>query len=369
MRILFTACPFHGHVNTLLPLARAAARAGHDVVVATGADLVAPARAHGLTTWAVGPTTAETGIPMSPDFFVVTAMPRAADLRERVGDWRPDLVVSEETELAGAVVAAACGAAHVVHGLGIVEVPRTTGFDAALDALGRRWGVADLARTHLRAPYVSVCPPSMRGADWRPDRETFLLRPTAGEPGPGDRLPEALSTLPHERTAHLTLGTVFHRRNPGVLERALDAISHLPVNVVVTVGPDVDPASFGTPPPHVMIERYLPHAVLLPRCDVVVSQGGAGILFGALANGLPQLVLPQGADQFDNADAVVGAGAALTLDVAAATGPGIVAAVTRLLEEPGFRDAAAAVRDEIAAMPLADAVLTELTKSVSVNSH
>lgn len=361
MRILFTACPFHGHVNTLLPLARAAARAGDDVVVATGADLLAPARTHGLTTWAVGPTVAETGIPMSPGYFVETATPRAADLLERVADWQPDLVVSEETEFAGAVVAASVGAAHVVHGLGVVEVPSLTEFVAGLDPVGARWGVADLARRYTIAPYVSVCPPSLRPADPRPDRETFTLRPASGEPGPGHRLPAALSDLPHERTVHLTLGTVFHRRNPGVLERALGAISELPVNVVVTVGPDVDPASFGTTPSHILIERYLPHAALLPRCDVVVSQGGAGILFGALANGLPQLVLPQGADQFDNADAAVGAGAALTLDGRTAPAPEIVTAVTRLLEEPRFRDAAAVVRDEIAAMPAAGAVIRELT--------
>ena len=38
-----------------------------------------------------------------------------------------------------------------------------------------------------------------------------------------------------------------------------------------------------------------------------------GIMFGALANGLPQLLLPQGADQFANADACRDAGVALTL--------------------------------------------------------
>lgn len=366
MRILFTACPFHGHVNTLLPLARAAARAGHDVVVATGADLQAPARSHGLTTWAVGPTVAETGIPMSPDYFVRTATPRAADLRERAGSWRPDLVVSEETELAGAIVAASSGARHVVHGLGVVEVPSLPGLVEGLDALGAHWGVADLAHRYVRAPYVSVCPPSLRPTDPRADREmTFQVRPASGAPAPGEELPvalsAALSNLPHRRTVHLTLGTVFHRRNPGVLERAVGAVSGLPVNLVVTVGSGVDPTSFGTTPAHVLIERYVPHATLLPRCDVVVSQGGAGVLFGALAHGLPQLVLPQGADQFDNAEAAVASGAALSLDGVSATAAEIAAAVDRLLQDPAFRDAAAAVREEIAAMPAPDAVLGELT--------
>jgi UDP:flavonoid glycosyltransferase YjiC (YdhE family) len=369
MRILFTACPFYGHVNTLLPLAKASAEAGHDVVLATGADLGANVRGHGLTAWAVGPTVAETGMPMSPDYFVETAMPRTNDLVEQVANWRPDLIVSEETELAGAVVAASTGAAHVVHGLGILAASSLPGFAVGLEGLGRRWGIADLPRRVLRAPYVSVCPPSLQLAADPAERETSLLRPTSGEPEPGRRLPAELATLPHEQTVHLTLGTVFHRRHPGVLESALDAISALPVNVVVTVGPDVDPASFGTRPRHVLIERYLPHAALLPLCDVVVSQGGAGILLGALAHGLPQLVLPQGADQFVNADAAVRAGAALTLDREDATGPAIAEAVTRLLEERQFRDAAAKVRDEIAAMPVADSIIATLVRRVGLPEH
>ena len=38
-RVLFTSCPLYGHVLPMLPLIRAAGRAGHDVRVATGPDL------------------------------------------------------------------------------------------------------------------------------------------------------------------------------------------------------------------------------------------------------------------------------------------------------------------------------------------
>jgi UDP:flavonoid glycosyltransferase YjiC (YdhE family) len=36
MRILISAGPMYGHVNSVLPLAEAAQRAGHEVVLATG---------------------------------------------------------------------------------------------------------------------------------------------------------------------------------------------------------------------------------------------------------------------------------------------------------------------------------------------
>jgi UDP:flavonoid glycosyltransferase YjiC (YdhE family) len=110
----------------------------------------------------------------------------------------------------------------------------------------------------------------------------------------------------------------------------------------------------------VLIAPYLPHTLLLPSCSLVVSQGGAGIVLGALAHGLPQLVLPQGADQFVNAEVCTAAGAALAIPADEFTPAAVAAAAQRLLAEPSFTVAAAGVRAEIEAMPDADRVLAAL---------
>ena len=55
-RVLFTSCPAYGHVLPMLPLMRAAERAGNDVRVATGPDLLGPLSSRGLDVRAVGPT-------------------------------------------------------------------------------------------------------------------------------------------------------------------------------------------------------------------------------------------------------------------------------------------------------------------------
>ena len=55
-RVLFTSCPAYGHVLPMLPLIRAAQRAGNDVRVATGPDLIGPLTSRGLDVHAVGPT-------------------------------------------------------------------------------------------------------------------------------------------------------------------------------------------------------------------------------------------------------------------------------------------------------------------------
>jgi UDP:flavonoid glycosyltransferase YjiC (YdhE family) len=60
MRILFTAGPLRGHLQSLLPLLRAASAAGHQVLVATGPDLVGELQRRGYQTWSIGPAARET---------------------------------------------------------------------------------------------------------------------------------------------------------------------------------------------------------------------------------------------------------------------------------------------------------------------
>ncbi|GAA4877129.1 glycosyltransferase [Actinomycetospora straminea] len=361
MRILFTSYPLFGHVNPMLPLAVAAARAGHEVAFATGADMTAPVERRGLTTWTVGPTHADAVADGRP-WFAATAAARAADLVPRAVAWQPDLVVSDEFELAGAVAAAVVGVRHVVHGLGVmIPVPlwAMLQIDPALDELHRSHRTGLDAATTRRATYLEAWPPSLRPAGERLWPRSRPVRPVAGEPAPGERLPAAVNALPHERTVHLTLGTMFHR-TPGLLETAIAGLRYLPVNLVVTSGPGTDPASYGPQPPHVLIAPYLPHTLLLPRCSLVVSQGGAGIVLGALAHGLPQVVLPQGADQFVNAEVCVAAGVAAALGPDALTPTAIGEAAGRLLADPSAATRASAVRAEIAAMPDADEVVAAL---------
>ena len=87
----------------------------------------------------------------------------------------------------------------------------------------------------------------------------------------------------------------------------------------------------------------------------------AGAVVATLTQGIAQLIIPQGADQFLNADACTRSGAALTLPTGEANARTIDAAARHLLDEPTFARAARAVRAEIAAMPDAREVLKQLT--------
>lgn len=147
---------------------------------------------------------------------------------------------------------------------------------------------------------------------------------------------------------------------------ALAGLRELPVNVVVSVSTDIDPASLGPQPRNVLVERYLPHAALLGHCTAVISHAGAATLLATYRHGLPQLFLPQGADQFDNAEACVRAGAALSLIGPEVDAHAVAAAAMRLITEPRFTTAARRIQGEIQAMPSAQDVLAELLTDAPV---
>jgi UDP:flavonoid glycosyltransferase YjiC (YdhE family) len=164
---------------------------------------------------------------------------------------------------------------------------------------------------------------------------------------------------------YLTLGTVSFGAVE-VLSRAIDEIAPLDVDVLVTVGPEGEPAALGAVPGNVHVERFVAQSAVLPLADLIVHHGGTGTVLSALEVGLPQLLLPQGADQFFNAEILTTTGAARALPNDAQQPGAIGDAVQALLGDSPERHTAALVRDEIAAMPSpADVVptLVELANS------
>ncbi len=157
---------------------------------------------------------------------------------------------------------------------------------------------------------------------------------------------------------YLTFGTLVYGGD--AFGAALAGIRDAGLGLVATVGPDGDPAAFGPQPSRVVIERYIPQTQLLPACDVVASHAGSGTMLATLALGIPQLCLPQAADQFLNAAAVARAGAGLSIPPGEVTPARVAEAVRRLLDDDSFREHARRLADEIDVMPSPDAVVSVL---------
>jgi len=177
-----------------------------------------------------------------------------------------------------------------------------------------------------------------------------FLRPTPFDRSGAEALPAWVAGLPERPTVYATLGTAFNQR-PDLFAAVIAALRDEPVNLIVTVGRDMDPAQFGALPPNVHIERYIPQTLLFPRCAAVVTHGGFGTVLSALSHGLPLVVIPIGADQPANARRCTALGVGRSLAPAAVTPATVREAVRAVLDGPGYRRQAEGLRAEMAALP------------------
>jgi UDP:flavonoid glycosyltransferase YjiC (YdhE family) len=369
MRALLTCRPLAGHYRPMLPLARALAEAGHDVAFASGEPVAGEAEAEGFTVFRVGldmgsveplarrvrdraaslPPSQVRSFVFTELFVGVELEPRANDLFKTIEEWAPDVVVHEVAEFATPLVATVVGIPYVEHSFG--PAVQNDVIRAAGEATAAAWSSHGLAPHPLggfyRYLYLDVCPPSLQVPD-------VVTGPVQGirtvETQPATKRLPWLDALRGRPIVYVTLGTVYNR-NLDVFEALLAGLRDEALNVVVTVGKQNDPAVLGPQPPNVHVHQYIPQELLLPHCAAVMTHGGAGSTLGALAFGLPLLIVPQGADQFYNADRVVAAGAGVKLMPEQLTPDSARDAVRMLLRDDTFRDAARRIRNEFDAMP------------------
>ena len=357
MRVLFTCVAAEGHFRPLLPLARAFRERGDEVAFATAAEF-RPVREEGFEHLAAGIDQAElerrfashrADLARMPFFerrahafstrFALTDAPaRLQDLLRVTSDLRPDLVVHDSSELAAPVVAEKLGIESVQHGFGR-PIP-TAAVEAAAAAGAALWEELGLEPDPLaglyRGPFVNIAPPSLAPPPAEAS-EVLHLRP-AERAAPESR---------GRQLVYVTLGTTHPFQNFQLL---LDALAGLDVDVLLTTGRGRYPAALDVPP-NARVEEFVPQAETLPRAALILSHGGSGTLLGALAHGVPLVLTPQGADQFDNARATAAIGAARVLMPDEIDEHAVRDAVTSALADPSCRDAAERVAGEIAAMP------------------
>lgn len=357
MRILFSFAGGQGHFLPLAPIARAARAAGHAVAFACQPALVDAVARAGFAAFETGGNTTNTArkelLPVDTAreqravqraYAGRIAQERAGRLAALAADWRPDVLACDEMDFGAAAAAERLGLpAAVVLVIGAAEFAPPDMLAAPLAALRAGLG---LDGPPARPLLLSQLPPALRPDP--ADGAVFRFRPGAFGPAP-DMAWRA--GLPRGPVVHATLGTVFNLESGDLFARLLAGLRDLPANLVMTVGPDIDPAEFGPLPPRIRVLRHVPVDSLLPSCALVVSQGGSGIVTAALAHGLPSLLLPMGADQPLTAARCAALGVARVLDPVAATAGDIRAAAEALLADPAPRAAAGQIAAGMAAFP------------------
>jgi UDP:flavonoid glycosyltransferase YjiC (YdhE family) len=341
MRVLFAIDPSVAHLYPMVPTAWALQNAGHEVRLASFPGFGDAIAATGLTPvqlgdaeWAArladdalepkGPDEAQhfaDVLGLSPEereywynFYQYLLTPTADYLRPDRPEpdalvafaraWRPDLVIWDFTQAAGAVAARVCGAA---------QARLLPGYDVygwSLDRIAAREDEVRAAGLDVN-PLATLIRPLAERYGVEVDKELLLGQWTIDPFPPGFRLPTSTHVVPVRYVPYngsqvvpawlreppsrpricLTLGESVRRFIRGDWDRTpklMEALAELDVEVVATLN-DVQLDGL-TPPANVRTMDYLPLTQVLPTCSAVIHHGGLGTFQASVAFRLPQLV-------------------------------------------------------------------------------
>lgn len=287
-------------------------------------------------------------------------LPAARDAFNR---WRPDLLLREPCEWASALARPTFVPAAQV------AITYAAGEARCLDVAGpalegQRPGIVEQVRCQ---PYLTAFPASLDPSPWE---QTIRYRRPAPPPGPP--LPDWWNGHT-EPLVYATLGTVtgYLQGAAAIYRAVIDAVGSLRVRVLLTTGTHLDPTVIGPLPANVHVEAWVDQGRVLREAAMVVCHGGSGTVWGALAVGVPVVVVPGFADQATNGRVVAQAGAGMVVtrapgaDSRRLAGPADTAAIrdaaAAVLAERTYRAAAGELAAELSAPPPAAEVLAGLT--------
>ncbi|MFB7470178.1 nucleotide disphospho-sugar-binding domain-containing protein [Kitasatospora sp. NPDC056184] len=358
MRILFTGPAAPSHFFPMVPTAQALRAAGHEVLFASPRPLdelrqagfpiveigdgrplkeafeeVFGSQAH----YAQPDLTQDEIMDLGAAAFALASRSTVDDLLAVAAGWEARLIIHDSCLASAQLVAAK---------LGIPAALQNFGFSSGLDMAARladrftdvyeKQGVAAPADT---TP-LNIVPASL-GGDPTGLRMRYL--PYNG----GGVVPAALLHRGVRPRVAVTLGTVIAGTDGlEAIAPLTEAAAGVDAEFLLAVG-DADLADLGRLPANVHALPWVPLAELLRVCDAVVHHGGSGSTLTGMQAGLPQLLLPQGADNFTVTDAMVATGAALRSSSADVD----TELLTRLVTDPVLREGATRLRAENDALP------------------
>jgi len=386
MRILFASTRGTGHFNPLIPFIETCLGGGHEVMVAGPPPLAAAVERAGYPFWeGAQPPEDELGAlwgrvptvsPAEANEIVIGQIFGGLNVRAMLPrleaaftEWQPDALIREEAEFASAIAAERHGVPHARVGVSLMGLERMA-LEFAGPGLDEHHG--GIAKRIWASPYLTFVPASLEDAQNARPPATHRFRDPAAA-APGQPLPDWWSG-DSRPLVYVSFGSVAGTMpTAGTLYAAVyEAAAELPARVLLTLGqPDADVEALGAAPANLRVERWVAPADVLAQADAVVSHGGFGTTLGAIAAGLPLVVVPLFGDQPDNARRVeaVGAGAVVWPDadappegVRSTIDPtALCEAVATVLEDPAYRRVAAGLAAEMAAQRPADEALGLLT--------
>ncbi|GAB2919882.1 glycosyltransferase [Streptomyces mayteni] len=362
-RFLLVVPPLVGHVNPLVGVAAELAGRGHRVAWAghpgllarlVGADAVTfdcdiPGTELRRPPELTGPAAFQF---LWRDVFVPLADLMAPGVHAAVDAFRPDLVVTDQHAVAGALVAERRGLPYVTSATTSAELADPLGglpkvgawLAGLLDALRSRIGDPAATGDPRFSPHgvVAFTGRELLG-DQTPPRDRVRLVGPVVAPRPAD------VTFPHERldpdrrtvlvslgTANVDVGGRFLAEAVAALRAARDRV----LGIVLDPGHTLPEAVRGPAGDPLVLDR-VPQLDLLPHLDAVVCHGGHNTVCESLWHGVPLVIAPIRDDQPLVAGQVVAAGAGVRLRFGRADAGRMGAEIDAVLDPAGGHRVAA----------------------------
>jgi zeaxanthin glucosyltransferase len=283
-----------------------------------------------------------------------------------VAEFAPDVVLADQYALAGAIAAHRNGIRWATLSSGVLELtpPAEPGLqDWVASRLAKARQTAGLPAddgVDLRfSPYLMLATTTqaLTGLTALPEHFALVgatLGPRRNDPAfPWDWWD------PARRHVLFTAGTLsdhlvldFVARMEAALAPMADTVQAV-FNTVAQATPD--------PPPNVLVAPRVPMLEVMARADVVICSGGQSSVNESLLNGVPLVVYPIRLGELAVAEQVTRTGCGVSVSFAHASPADLAAAVTAVLDEPGYRKAAAQLKQEYAAAGGTAAAVARLT--------
>lgn len=190
-----------------------------------------------------------------------------------------------------------------------------------------------------------------------PDTVHFVGPVSTSAPNAGT-LPAWWAELDGSRpVVHVSQGTVANQDYEELILPTIRGLAHDDVIVVATTGGRAVSTIPGRIPANVRLAEYLPYDELLPRVDVMVTNGGYGGVHFALKHGVPLVVAGMTEDKIEVSARIEWAGVGVNLRTNRPTDDNVAAGVRRVLADESYRDSANRIGVAISRSPGVEGIL------------